>query len=560
MQSALIVTILSTVIGGLGIFLLGMKYMSDGLQVIAGERLRKIIGVVTTNRFLGIGVGTFVTSIIQSSSVTTVLVVGFVNSKLMTLRQAVGVIMGSNIGTTMTAWILVIAIGKWGLPMLGVAAFVYLFSKKEKLQFSGMAIMGIGMVFFGLEIMKEGFVPLRKLPEFSQWFQVFAADSYFGVLKCAAIGCLLTLIVQSSSATVGITMGLASTGIIHFETAAALVLGENVGTTITAVLASIGTSINARRAAYAHSIFNLLGVLWITAIFAFYLTIIRKIVGHDPNTMVMVDGVTTYPYISAGIATVHSVFNITNTIIFMPFIPLYTKLLEIIVPDKPYIEAPHLTHLDVLMIETPMVAIEQTRKEVLIMAEKNKAMLDDMKKVIDADKPDEALVKSLFAGEEELDTMQTEITAFLTELLASKVPTRISIEAQDQMRIADEYESISDYIVGILKINLRLSKADKVLPDQMKSDLTILHTMVVDYFNMVSTALIQKRESITREAYPQGDAITFKFRDCRSKLMGMLEETRMDPMVSTACMDLLNDYRRLKDHILNIAEEIGHVK
>ena len=560
MHSGLVVTILTTVIGGLGIFLLGMKFMSDGLQVIAGDRLRKLIGMVTTNRFLGIGVGTFVTSIIQSSSVTTVLVVGFVNSKLMTLRQAVGVVMGSNIGTTMTAWILVIAIGKWGLPILGVAAFIYLFSKREKLQFSGMAIMGIGMVFFGLEVMKEGFVPLRKLPEFSQWFQVFAADNYFGVLKCAAIGCILTLIVQSSSATVGITMGLATTGIIHFETAAALVLGENIGTTITAVLASIGTSINARRAAFAHSIFNLIGVAWITAIFGFYLTIIRKVIGHDPNMMVMVDGVATYPHISAAIASVHSVFNITNTIIFIPFIPLYTRFLEWLVPDKPYVEAAHLTHLDVLMVETPMVAIEQSRKEVLIMADKNRLMLDDMKKVIDQDKPDDAIVKSLFAGEELLDEMQKEITAFLTELLSGRVPTSISVEAQDQMRIADEYESISDYITTILKINLRLSHADKVLPERMKVEVTDLHKMVVAYFDLVTTALKQNKESITHEAYPQGNAITHKFRECRTGLMTLLQETKMDPLVSTACMDIINSYRKIKDHLLNIAEEVGHVK
>ena len=246
MESSLFFVIAAEVVGGLGVFLLGMKNMSEGLQAVSGDRLRKMISAVTSNRFMGVLVGLLVTCLVQSSSVTTVMVVGFVNSGIMTLMQAIGVILGANIGTTITGWILVLHIGKYGLPMLGIAAFFFLFSKKDRLRYIGMTIMGVGMVFFGLELMKNGFKPLRSHEEFSAWFHAFQATSYLGIIKCALVGCVLTMVVQSSSATLGITIGLASTGVIEFQTAAALVMGENIGTTITAWLASLGTTTGAK--------------------------------------------------------------------------------------------------------------------------------------------------------------------------------------------------------------------------------------------------------------------------------------------------------------------------
>ncbi|MDO5577104.1 MAG: Na/Pi symporter, partial [Fibrobacter sp.] len=262
MDTNMMISMIFSIVGGLGVFLLGMRNMSDGLQAVAGDHLRKLIGIVTNNRLLATGVGTLVTCVIQSSSVTTVMTVGFVNSGLMTLQQAIGVIMGANIGTTITGWILVLSVDQYGLPLLGITAFIFLFSRNEKVRYFGMTLMGIGMIFFGLQLMKDGFKPIRDIPQFVEWFHVFSANTYFGVLKCALVGCVLTLVVQSSSATLGVTMGLASTGVINFETAAALVLGENIGTTITAFLASLGTTTNAKRAAYAHIVFNVLGVLW----------------------------------------------------------------------------------------------------------------------------------------------------------------------------------------------------------------------------------------------------------------------------------------------------------
>ena len=356
----------TTLIGGLGIFLLGMKYMSQGLQSIAGASLRRLIGAVTNNRILATFVGFLVTVLVQSSSVTTVMTVGFVNGGLMSLTQAIGVIMGANIGTTSTGLILVLKIGKYGLPILGVSSLVYLFSKNEKLRYTALATMGVGMVFFGLELMKDACEFLEDVPEFRLWFQHFEANSFIGLYQCMFIGCILTMLVQSSSATLAITLSAASAGLIPFETAAALVLGENIGTTVTALLASIGTTTNARRAAYFHFLFNIGGVLWVSTIFFWYVKFIPWLIDVDVTEVVMVGDTPTYPSTALAIAATHSVFNIVNTLVFLPFAGKIATLLTRVVKDKPQ-EIAHLKSLDIRILETPALAINQSRAEVIKM-------------------------------------------------------------------------------------------------------------------------------------------------------------------------------------------------
>ena len=371
MTSNLLLDVFLQAIGGLGIFLLGMKYMSEGVQFVAGPRLRRMINLATRNRFMAVGMGTLVTCMVQSSSITTVMVVGFTNIGLMNLMQAFGVIMGANIGTTITGWILVLKIGAYGLPVIGVAAFVHLLSKRERPRYIALAVLGLGMVFFGLELMKNGFKPLASEDEFIEWFSRFSPDTYFGVLKCTMVGAILTAIVQSSSATLGITIGLATAGVIDFPTAAALVLGENIGTTVTAYLASLGASDNARRASYAHILFNFIGVAWITAVFHIYIKIVTAFIevsqGGAPGLMEVVDGVETFPHITAGIAATHTGFNIVNVLIFMALMRPMLWLLYRIVPERGEVEAPHLTYFETGLVETPSLGVQQSRKEVLFM-------------------------------------------------------------------------------------------------------------------------------------------------------------------------------------------------
>ena len=557
MTANIILQMILSLIGGLGIFLLGMKNMSEGMQAIAGGKLRKLISSVTSNRIFACLVGIVITCTINSSSATTVMVVGLVNSGFMTLVQAIGVIMGANIGSTISGWILVLRIGKYGLPMLGIAAFVYLFSRREKVRYIAMAIMGVGMVFFGLQLMSGGFKALRDVPAFLEWISMFRADSYFGVLKCAFIGCVLTMLVQSSFATLGITIGLAEAGMIPFPTAAALVLGENIGTTITALLASIGTTTNARRAAISHTIFNVAGVIWITALFPVYMKLIQMVVGIYPGTQVLVNGQAVFPYIRQGIALTHSGFNIVNTLLFLPFLPMLAKLVCRIIPEKKAKEAPHLTFLDVRMLDTPAIGIEQSREEILRMSDGVQKMLDWLKTVIVEQEQGDWREKKIFHREEILDVAQKEIMEFLSNLLSGRIPLEVSVEARKQLRIADEYESISDYVVTILKLNLKMHEAGLKMSKEGKKEILILHNSVSEYIEMVSSAVKEHNADIISKATAHGDAITSQMKDYRDKHLARVGTESVSPLNSLIFTDMLTAYRKIKDHALNIAEALA---
>jgi len=551
-----------TVVGGLGIFLLGMKNLSEGLQAVAGGGLRRMISLVTNNRLMAVSVGAIVTTLVQSSSITTVMVVGFVNSGFMNLAQAIGVIMGANIGTTITGWILALKIGKYGLPMLGVGAFVYLFSRKDRVRYLALAILGLGMVFFGLELMKNGFSMVKDLPAFDAWFARFDASTYTGVLKCAAVGCVLTFIVQSSSATLGITISLAMTGVIPFETAAALVLGENVGTTITAWLASLGATTNARRAAYFHVLFNLLGVAWITIIFQTYIEYINVLLDLDfIRWLADIDveageaiGVT------VKIATVHTCFNVINTALFFPFAGMLGSMLERLVPQKDHKEKPHLTSLDIRMLETPVIAIEQSRIEVLRMAVGCNKMMDWLAELVKQDEPDQKLVQKVFHREEVLDTVQDELVAFLSDLLAANLPHDVIDKGRCQLRMADEFESVSDYIASILKFDLKLRNQGHTFTPSMRKQLDDLHQITTDYLRLVSGGYERRESEVITKAKSMGSEIEHRVRTLRDEHLQRLTETKIAPHVNVAFTSTLNSYRRVSDHTLNVAESMAGVK
>jgi phosphate:Na+ symporter len=543
MNTEHLLTLLCGLLGGLGIFLLGMKNMSEGMQAVAGTGLRRMIATATDNRFLATGVGALVTCVVQSSSITTVMVVGFVNSGVMELAQAIGVIMGANIGTTITGWILVLDIGQYGLPLLGLAAFVYLFSKGDKKRYWALFTMGVGMVFFGLELMKEACAVIKSMPDFNQWFHRFQAENYVGVLQCAFVGCVLTTLVQSSSATLGITISLAVEGIISYETAAALVLGENIGTTVTAYLASLGATTHARRAAYFHVMFNMIGVFWITLIFGWYVTLIRWLVPADD--------------ITARIAATHSVFNVVNTLLFLPIVPLFPRLLERIVPAKPFKEKPHLTDLDIRMLSTPLLAIEQSRKEILKMADGCAKMLDWLQTLAEQDVPDEKLAEQLREREGILDNIQDEITRFVTNLLSGSAPQTAAEEGRGQIRMAHEYESIGDYIDDIWKFDRKLRRSDLRFTDKQREALRELHALVANYVCSVNAANREQDAAAFLRLVGLSKQIRRTIKEYRRDHLEDLSSITIDPQVSVAFMATLNAYARVRDHAQNIGEVIS---
>ncbi|MEN8255957.1 MAG: Na/Pi cotransporter family protein [Verrucomicrobiota bacterium] len=566
MDAGLFFKIASQVIGGLGIFLLGMKHMSEGLQAVSGDRLRKMIGAVTNNRVMGVIMGLLVTCLVQSSSVTTVMVVGFVNSAIMTLMQAIGVILGANIGTTITGWILVLKIGKYGLPMLAIAAFFFLFSKNQRVRYIGMAVMGVGMVFFGLELMKNGFKPLRSHEEFNAWFHAFQATSYLGIVKCALVGMILTMIVQSSSATLGITIGLAATGVIEFRTAAALVMGENIGTTVTALLASIGTSTNAKRAAYAHFFFNVIGTAWFIAMFPVAIkglsALIATKTGYNPLE-IGIDNMDDGEFgqvITAGIALTHTTFNVANVIIFLPFVGLLARFVTWLAPDKETKEAAHLTYLDVRMLDTPALGIVQSQGQLNFMAESVEGMMGQLRTCLDEGVDNAKLVEKIFRREEILDNVQKEIFLFLSHMVAGQVPLEVSEKAHMQMRIADEYESLSDYIVNVLKGAKKMEQNKLPIDGSAKEKLLALHDRVATY--IVKIAEYMKDESSDHLAWAnsEGAAISDLMKEIRREHLERLQKEEVSPYCSLAYTDMLNFYRRMKDHALNIAEVVAGEK
>ena len=560
MNLASLSQLLFELLGGLGIFLLGMKHMSEGMQAVAGNSLRKLIGTVTGNRLFAIVVGTVVTCVVQSSSITTVMVVGFVNSGVMSLIQAVGVIMGSNIGTTITGWILVLKIGKYGLPLLGVAAFVYLFSRSDRWRYWALAVMGIGMVFFGLELMKNACAIIKETPDFESWFQKFQADSYFGVLKCALAGCVLTTLVQSSSATLGITISLAFQGVISYESAAALVLGENIGTTITAFLASLGTTTNARRSAYFHVLFNLLGVFWITLIFGWYIQLVQWVLSVDVHSVVMVDGKATYPNTTPAIAATHSIFNIANTVLFIPFVPMIVRFLERLVPSKEFKEKPHLTDLDVRMLDTPALAIEQSQTELERMGDGCQKMLQWLVELRGQEDPDKQLANRLKRREQVLDSIHNEISVFITNMLSGNIPHTVADEARRQLRMADEYESVSDYVADLDTFDRKLRRDGHRFSPAQRAGLSDLNRELLDLLTSINKALKLGNQNILVETGPAAKRIGTQIKQLRGKHLDDLSNGGVPPLVNVAYLASLNAYSRVLDHSRNIAEAVSGEK
>ncbi|AQT69529.1 Na/Pi-cotransporter II-related protein [Anaerohalosphaera lusitana] len=568
MQTDQFFSMLFQIVGGLGIFLFGMKNMSDGMQAIAGEKLRKMINAITNNRIFACTVGMVVTMLIQSSSITTVMTVGMVNAGLMKLTQAIGVVLGANIGTTVTAWILALKIGKYGLPILGIAAIFYIFSKRERAKFTATVVLGIGMIFFGLELMKDGFAPIRDMPEFIEWFHKFSPGdgtfsfmNYLRIWRIVLVGALLTAIVQSSSATIGITIGLAANGIIDYHTAAALVLGENIGTTITAFLASIGAGSNAKRASYAHMAVNILGVVWITILFWVYVDWVPQVIGADPTaTAVGEDGKSMFVNAESLIAATHTGFNVANVLIFLPFTGLLAKLLNRIVPERELKTHKPLTVLDSRVLDAPALGIEQAQREILKMGERVSRMCGSLRHVLIKSEPDPRREEKIFSRERDLDLIQKEITEFLSNVLAHNLSHEAVNQGRNQLRMADEYESISDYITTILKLKLKMRDSDISMTDEGFNNIIDLHDHVAQYIGMINEGVRTGDETLIIDAQTKGKAITRLMKDYRAQHLERFGEAQNNPLKSLIYTDMLNAYRRMKDHAFNIAEILAGEK
>lgn len=542
--------IIYTVLGGLGIFFYGMKSMSEALQSLGGDVIKKTIATLTTNRFSAVLVGIVVTCLVQSSSVSTVMTIGLVNAGLMNLTQAIGIIFGANVGTTITGWIISIKVGKYGLLFIGAGIFPMLFSLSTKYRQLGRVLFGIGMIFFGLSLMSDAFKPLRTMPEFLDMISYFSGQHYGSYIASIVTGCLLTMIVQSSSAMLGITMALAMTGVIQFHTAAALVMGENVGTTITALLASVGGNINARRASRAHAIFNILGVLAIFSFFPLYVQFIDYIVPGDPNA---VNSAGEYFNIAVHIATGHTVFNVTATILFLPFLNKLAKFVIEITPDKKGKGPNHFIMLGEAKDMVPATALAQVRAEndkLIDIVNRMYSLTHDYInfKVEDRKKA----LEKISHYEQVVDNIQKEVTLFLVKLMSVPMTEEESREAQMHVKVADEIESITDYME---KLSQYMGKLDEkeLFCQESKDEFYKYFADVKKYYEDTTRKFLAFEESQLNESKKISDNLKEVADQIRRNHVARLKEGEVSPYSALVYSDMIVALRKIRSHTENIS-------
>jgi len=555
-------SILFGVLGGLGLFLFGMKIMSEGLQKVAGDRMRRILAALTNNRIMGTLVGIGVTAIIQSSSATTVMVVGFVNAGLMSLVQAIGVVLGANIGTTVTAQLIAFKITKFALPAIGLGAALKLFSSNRKWVYFGEILLGFGILFHGLHLMEGAFVPLRKSQEFKDFFLLMGDNHLLGVL----IGTVLTMVVQSSSATIGITIALAGSGLLSYEASVALILGENIGTTITANLAAIGTNLAAKRTALAHFLFNILGVAYMLLLFPLFLKFINIITPGDPDFIIqtqqqaasMAASIGDKPFIARHIANTHTMFNILNTIIFLPMVGLLAKLSTLLIRGKEQEMEFHLKYIDNRVLNTPPIALGQARAETKRMAQTSLEMLDET--VVFLMDGDEKRIKPLEKMEEMVDLLQKEITDFLVALSQKSITPETSKDIASMMHMVNDLERVGDHCENLWQLALRKKSQKVVFSDAAMTEIKELADKTREFLAFVISALERRDVTIAQKSEYMEEAI--------DQMESMLKNNHITRLNTGECavlpglifIDMLHNFEKIGDHTYNVSKALIGVK
>jgi phosphate:Na+ symporter len=550
------------VLGGLGLFLFGMNIMSEGLQKIAGDRMRKILSALTSNRIIGTLVGLAVTAIIQSSSATTVMVVGFVNAGLMSLVQAIGVVLGANIGTTVTAQLIAFKITKYALPAIGIGTGLKLFAPSKRWVYIGEILLGFGILFYGLTLMEDAFGPLKTSQEFRDFFLLMGNNHLLGVL----VGTVLTMIVQSSSATIGITIALASSGLLTFEASVALILGENIGTTITANLAAIGTNLAAKRTALAHFLFNLIGVAYMLVLFPFFIKFITLITPGDPDFVVQTQqqaaslaaSIGDKPYIARHIANTHSMFNIINTIIFLPLIGVLAKLTTLMIRGREEEMEFHLKYIDNRVLNTPPIALGQARAETKRMAQLSLEMIDET--VLFLLDGDEKRIKPLEKKEEMVDLLQKEITDFLVALSQKSITPETSQDIASMMHMVNDLERVGDHCENLWQLGLRKKSQKVAFSETALVEIKELAEKTREFLAFVISALERRDATIAQKSAYMEEAIDQMEAVLRNNHITRLNTGECAVLPGLIFIDMLHNFEKIGDHTYNVSKAIVGAK
>lgn len=536
--------------GGLALFLYGMNSMSDALQKAAGEKMKKILEFLTKNPIMGVLAGALVTAVLQSSSATTVMVIGFVSAGLMSLPQAISVIFGANIGTTMTAQLMAFKITDYIYPIIFVGFMLYFASKKEKVKNIGLVIFSFGLLFEGIEIMGSVMKPLANSPIFVELMAKVSDIPVLGVL----LGAVMTLVVQSSSATIAVLQNFASqpgpdgvTSVIGLAGAIPILFGDNIGTTITALLASIGQSKNAKRTAIAHSIFNITGSI----VFLFLIPVLAKFVQlispKGPEVEV----------ISRQIANAHTTFNVVCTLVWLPLIPLMVKIVTTIVrgDDTKKVHSYEPQYLDDKMINQPIPAMYMVSNEINRIATSTEKMLKILKEIVSGDNKEET--QSLFKKHyNAIKTLQDAIVTYISKLFTGGALTEMQAErVAGYLAIANNIDRIADRCGDVVDIYERIGTSEKILSEQAKEELAQCVTIAEELFEQAITAVATDNVDQAEQVIQDKKRMRKAQKKSTKKHLERLQEKLCDPELTRAYSGILLNLDRVADNCTGIAEE-----
>lgn len=544
-------------VGALGVFLFGLQVMSEGLQKAAGTRLRAVLQGATQNRFTGTLSGFVVTCAVQSSSATTVMVVAFCSAGLLTLTQSLGVIFGSNIGTTTTAWLVSLLgfkvhIATFAVPMIGVGFFSQFIRRWSLPHKVGQALVGFGLLFLGLDLLKDALPDIKNMPGAVEMLRNLEPGTASGLLFAIVFGAVLTALVQSSSASMAITLTAAAKGYIDFPTASAIALGQNIGTTITAALATIGAPLVARRAALAHFLFNFLGAIWPILLLSPFLHLVDVLVPGDPYGT----GDKVLLAIPTHIAAFHTLFNVVNTVLFLSVLGSFEKLICRLLPEKPgEQEEPTLMYLDSPFGSTPEIAISAATREVDRMAGVCVGMLEKIQAAFrQQGRITDEQVEDLLKDETLTDVLEHKITEYLAALVHGHLSTASSIEALSLLSMINDLERIGDYGEKIARTFQRIELRGAEFSEEAARDLIEIAEHTTEVLAETRKLILARDKRALEPAREREHALNTLRDNAKTRHLIRLQDRSCQPSAALIYSDLVSSFEKMGDHAFNVVE------
>jgi len=533
-QNNVAIQIIFNLVGGTALLMYGVDFMGEGLERAAGKAMKKILSILTSNIYVAFFVGTVITMLVQSSTAITVMTVGFVNAGLMNLTQAVGIIYGTNIGTTITAQLMSLKLTFIALPTVAVGFVLMAFSKKQNIKFIGQSIMGFGLMFLGLKILNSSLPFIQQSETARQMFQQYGHNPFLGII----VGAIATMLVHSSSATVALTISLFSADLIGFSAAIGLTLGDNIGTCITAQMASLKANTSARRTAWAHTLYNVIGVIIAILVLKPFTGIVEwvtYVVLHEPKAFL--------------VANTHTLFNVISAIIFLPLTKYYVRFLEWVIPE-PKIKNFEGEHLDRLLLDTPEAALKVAGIEVNNATQVARKMLDGvMTSLIDGTKNK---VDMVLDNEEILNKMQTDITQYLVEISQQTLLSEQSLRIPAYINSINNIERIGDHCEDIIELSIRKIDRKITFSEVAYEELKSLYSIVTEMFNDCFDANLNDNVELAIRAADKEDIIDAMTDELKELHIKRLENGLCKVEAGIIFLEVITHLERIADHIHNI--------